>query len=40
MDNTDKSELIKYRIIQAKETLAEIEVLFLNKQTSAANRMV
>jgi len=31
MGNTDKSELIKYRIKQAKETLAEIEVLLQNR---------
>jgi len=30
MANTDKSELIQYRIQQAKETLTEIEVLLQN----------
>ena len=38
--NTDKSELIHYRIQQAKETLAEIEILLQNRlHRIAVNRI-
>ena len=38
--NTDKSELIHYRIQQAKETLAEIEILLQNRLNRiAVNRI-
>lgn len=38
--NTDKSELIQYRIQQAKETLAEIEILLQNRlHRIAVNRI-
>ena len=37
---TDKSELIQYRIQQAKETLAEIEILLQNRlHRIAVNRI-